>query len=436
LLDTTRHRSHDQLKSRAKRISNASLGFFLGQGALQGVNLVIGLCLVRALSVSDYAKFGLASGFQATTSALMDLGYAGTIIPWVGDRLLDRALVGRYVREAKSLRDRSFWIISPLASIAFVVTTYRQRWPWPIQIALLASVLLSLYSGGAVSYNSVPLFLYRRLRDYYLPQTVAGICRLFIYLGLWVLGGLNSWTAAGFNALNVTLNGYLLGIKSGGSIEWPSQQDLEIRQEISKYILPAAPAILLGAFHGQIALLLISVFGDTTSIAQVAALSRIGQIFNILMTFNIVIIEPFMARLGRERLLPTYLKLIAVAAIGGMILTSVAFFEPIIFLWVLGPKYADLRGLIGWVIFAVSINYVAGLIWIMNRSRKWIFWRGTIAEIALLLTVQFGFVALVGVHNTKQAVMFNFASSFCYVAAHVYVAIHGFSQEKKAASAE
>ncbi len=419
---------YNQLKDRTRRIFSVVLGFFLGQGALQGVNLVIGLFLVRVLSVSDYAKFGLASGFQSTASIFMDLGFASTIIPLVGERVFDRALVGRYVQGAKSLRNRAFWAIAPFVSIAFLIVTHRQRWAWPIQIVLLASVLVALYSNGTLAYSSVPLILYRRLRDYYLPQTITGICRLGIYLSLGILGGLNSWVAAGCSALNVAINGYLLRKKSSSSIEWPQENDPAIRKEIIRYVLPATPAILIGAFHGQIALLLISIFGNTVGIAQVAALSRIGQIFNVLMTFNVVIIEPYMARLQRGHLRITYLRLIAIAIIGGALIVLLAFLEPEIFLWVLGPKYAVLRNLIGWVILTACINYVAGLIWIMNRSRKWLFWRGTITEIALLLVIQVGFVAIFGVRTARTAVMLNFASSFCYVIAHSYVAIHGFSK--------
>jgi O-antigen/teichoic acid export membrane protein len=418
--------SRNHLKSRTHRIFSAVLSFLLGQGALQGVNLIIGLFLVRALSVSEYAKFGLASGFQTTTSILMDLGYAATIIPLVGERISDRALVGRYVQGAKSLRNRAFWVISPFASIAFLVITHRQKWPLPIQIVMLASVLVALYSSGTVSYASVPLFLYRRLRDYYIPQTIAGICRFGVYHTLGTLGGLNSWTAAGCNALNIAINGYLLEKKSSSSIEWPEEEDPVTRKEISRYVLPAAPAILIGAFHGQIALLLISIFGTTVGIAQVAALGRIGQLFNVLMTFNVVIVEPYMARLRREQLRPTYLRLIALAIIGSVLLVSLAFLEPNIFLWFLGPKYVELRSLIGWVLLTACINYIAGLIWIMNRSRKWLFWRGTIAELVLLLVIQVGFVTIFGVRTTRNAVMFSFASSFCYVIAHSYVAVHGF----------
>ena len=436
LSETVHPESPNQLKTRAHRIFSAVLSFFIGQGALQGINLITGLFLLRALSVGDYAKFGLASGFQVTTSILMDLGYASTIIPLVGNRIFDRALVGRYVRGAKSLRNRAFWVMSPLAAIVFLAITHKQKWPWPTQIALLASVLLALYSSGSVSYYSAPLFLYRRLRDYYIPQTISGAFRFVAYLALSAIGSLNSWTAAGLGAMNITINGYLLGKKSHSTFDWPADDDPAIRKQIRNYVVPAAPAILLGAFHGQIALFLVSIFGNTASIAQVAALGRLGQLFNVLMTFNMVIVEPYIARMRREQLLFTYLRLIAVAAVGCAALVLATFLAPDIFLWLLGSKYAELRSLIGWVVLTACINYIAGLIWIMNRSRKWLFWRGTIAEIGLLLLIQVGFVSIFGIHSTRNAVMFNFASSFCYVIAHTYVAVHGFLKGERNVSSE
>jgi O-antigen/teichoic acid export membrane protein len=421
--------SHRRSKTRPRRIFEALLSFFIGQGALQSINAVTGLFLVHALSVSDYAKFGLATGFQVTTSILMDLGYASTIIPLVGERVSDRVLVGRYVRGAKSLRNRAFWALAPLAAIVFLGITHKQKWPWTTQIALLASVLLALYSSGPLSYYSAPLFLYRRLRDYYFPQTISGMLRLVAYLAFSAIGCLNSWTAAGLGALNITISGYLLGKKSQNTFDWPTNDDPVIRKEIRRYVLPATPAILLGAFHGQIALFLISIFGSTVSIAEVAALGRIGQLFNVLMTFNMVIVEPYIARLKREQLRVSYFRFIALAAIGCTVLVSTSFAAPGIFLWLLGSKYSDLRSLIGWVILTACVNYIAGLIWIMNRARKWLFWRGTIMEIGLLIVIQIGFVTIFSIQSTKNAVMFNFASSFCYVIAHSYVAIHGFLKD-------
>jgi O-antigen/teichoic acid export membrane protein len=422
--------------SRLRRITHLVFSFFVGQGALQGINVITGLFLIRALSVNDYAKFGLASAFQATTSILMDLGCASTIIPLVGERVLDPDVVGRYVRGAKTLRNHAFWILSPVASVIFLILTHRQKWPWPIQVALLISVLVALYSSGPLSYYSAPLFLHRRLRDFYMPQSLAGVCRLALYVVMSTVGALNSWTAAGLSALNITANAELLRKKAYKLLNWPKADSPAIQKEIRSYVLPASPAIIMGAFHGQVALFLIGIFGNTVSIAEVAALGRLGLLFNVLMTFNVVIVEPHIARLNRGKLLHTYLRFIGLALVGCVALVLFSFAAPGVFLWLLGPKYSELKSLIGWVVLTACINYIAGLLWIMNRSRKWVFWRGTIAETSLLLVVQVGFVVMFGVRNARAAVMFNFASSFCYVIAHLYVAIYGFLKGERTSAKE
>ena len=150
------------------------------------------------------------------------------------------------------------------------------------------------------------------------------------------------------------------------------------------------------------------------------------------MTFNVVVVEPYIARLSRVRLLSTYLGFIAVTAILSIPAVLFAFAVPAPFLWLLGGNYKSLDSSVGWVVLAACINHLAGLMWIMNRSRKWLFWSGTILEVALLLTVQVAFIALVGVRTTQQAVLFTFASSFCYIVAHGYVGIYGFLKGPRA----
>jgi hypothetical protein len=88
--------------------------------------------------------------------------------------------------------------------------------------------------------------------------------------------------------------------------------------------------------------------------------------------------------------------------------------------------------LVGWLILASCINYVAGLAWVMNRARKWVFWSGTVFEIVLLISVQTAYVVVVGVRTTREAVMFTFTSSFCFVAAHAYNAVYGFLKGPRA----
>lgn len=417
---------------RGRRIFRVLTGFFLGQGAAQGISVLAGLFLVHKLSVQAYAQFGLASGFQSLFSILMDFGFASTIIPMVGEQREDRALVGRYVRSAKHLRDWAFWIIAPVTIVAFLAIMHKQHWSLTIQLLLLASVLLALYSGGKVSYYSAPLFIFGRLREYYVPQIATGAGRLAAYIGLEFAGGLNAWTAAALSALNVTANGSWLREKSRPYLEWPEKEDPATDRELIHYILPAAPAMIFAAFQSQITLFLISMFGGTVDIAQVAALGRIGQLFTVLMTFNMIIVEPYIARLNRERLFPIYLKFLFLASAACTPVVLAAFLWPQAFLWLLGSKYAMLHSLLGWVVLSSCLNYLAGLMWVMNRARKWIFWSGTILEIVLLLVLQTAYVICIGIRTTREAVFLTFAMSFCYLIAHGYVSIYGFLKGPRA----
>jgi len=180
--------------ARGRRAIGIVSVFFLGQGALQGLQILIGLFLVRKLSVEAYAQFGLAYGFQIAMGSLMDFGFTSTIIPLVGEHRDNRQLVGRYVRAAKYLRDRTFGILAPFTAIAFLVIMHRHHWSWGVQVILVLSVLLTLYSSGRVSYFSAPLFLFGRLREFYIPQTMTALGRLIEYVVCDLAGVLNAWT--------------------------------------------------------------------------------------------------------------------------------------------------------------------------------------------------------------------------------------------------
>jgi hypothetical protein len=421
-----------QTEVRWYRILRIVASFFVGQGALQAVNVLLGLFLVHMMSIEAYAQYGLTFGFQSVASNLMDMGFASTIIPLVGDRIGDRALVGKYVRAANHLRTRAFLFLAPFAVVAFFAIVHRHHWSLSLQILLVSAVLLALYSSGKFSCYSPPFFLYRRLREFYSPQTISAVVRLVFYVILRIAGELNAWTAAALSALNITFNSRVLAKKSRQWADWTGQGTRSEEREIVHYLLPAMPAFIFAAFQSQISLFLISIFGQTVSIAQVAALGRISQMFLVLQTFNIVIVEPYIARLSRERLAAAYLRLILLASACCIPVVLVTFAYPKAILWILGPKYTGLGNVIGWLVLASCINYVAGLAWIMNRARKWIFWSGTMLEIALLLLVQIAFIVFVGVHTTRDAVMFVFASSFCYLTAHGYVTAYGFLKGPRA----
>jgi O-antigen/teichoic acid export membrane protein len=169
------------------------------------------------------------------------------------------------------------------------------------------------------------------------------------------------------------------------------------------YVLPAMPALIFGALQAQISLILFSIFGQTVDIAQVAALSQIAQLFLVLQGSNMVFVEPYIARLSRDRLLATYVRLILLTSTCCVPVVLFAFVSPGPILWVLGSKYEELGSLVGWLVLAACINYLAGLAWVMNGARKWVFWSGKIVDIVLLLVAQVAFIVFVGVRTAREA---------------------------------
>jgi O-antigen/teichoic acid export membrane protein len=415
-------------RSRTRRIAGLLTRFFLGQGSLQVLNLFVGLYLVRVLSVEQYAQYGLTASFQQTAALLMDLGFASTIIPLIGQRRDDRSLVGRYVRAAKHLRDRVSWLLAPFAVAGFLAIMHRHHWNWITQCFLLISLLLSIYSSGKTAYYSAPLYLYGLLKECYLPQTLTGAARLLAIVVFRVAGMLNGWLAALINAIVAMANGEALQRNARRHIQWPLADDAKTDGEVLRYILPAVPAMVFAAFQVQSAVLLIGVFGRSVGIAQVSALGRLSQLFGVLTIFNAVIIEPFMARLPRERVASRYALLLALAVLACSPLVAFAFIEPRLTLQLLGSKYEGLQTVVGWAMLAGALNYIQLLMWIMNRSRKWVFWRGTFLEIGLTLIAEIVYILFHGVRTASDAVFFSLVSAIGPLITHLYVTLYGLSR--------
>jgi len=423
---------------RFRRAARAIAAFFLGQGAIQLIGILVGLYLIRHLDIQAYAQFGLAFAFQGTAGTLMDLGYTSTIIPLVGERTGDPRVVGLYVAAARRLRNLSFAVLSPIAAALFLLLMRKHHWPLSVDLLLLLPVLLTLYSAGRVAYSTAPFFMHREMRTYYVPQVISGLGRLAGYWVLSLLGALNSWTAAAGNAFSIMANGVFLSRRSEKLLTWPDKHDPAVKQasrEILRYVAPAAPAIVFAAFQTQIATFLAGLFGQTAEIAQVAALGKLSQLFAAVGSFNIAIIEPYMSRLPHAKVASRYARLVAIAVLLVALVVTAAFLFPLPFIWLLGRQYRDLAHLVGWVMLSSCVYYIAGLLWIINRSRKWIFWRSTAVEVVLMLTVQVTFILIRGVRTTADLVYFSVAGSFAALANHLYTTIYGFRHGPRAPDA-
>lgn len=406
--------------------------FFAGQGAVQLLGVVFGLVAVRFLAAEAYAQFSLALAFQATVATLMDLGYASTIVPLVGERFSNTHVVGTYIAAAKHHRDRIFFLFSPLVAICFFILGHKHHWRWHVQLLLVLSILLHLYFSGRVSYYSVPLILHGQLRKLYGPQVVSAALRCVGPVLLAPIGVLNGWTTALLSTATQVFNSVKLRRASRSYIAEPDTSDPAVNREMMRYVMPAMPAIIFWAFQSQISFYLVTLFGKTTSMAQVAALGRVGQLFSVLTAFNVVLIEPRFARMPREMLPKQYLRVVGLASLFGVLVTLASFHFPFFLLWFLGSQYRDLGPEVGWVVLSNCINYLAGVIWIMNRARKWLFWTGTAMEIGLTVFGEAAFASYRGVATTHDAILVSVIAAVTVLVAHAFIGMYGFMNGPRA----
>jgi hypothetical protein len=98
----------------------------------------------------------------------------------------------------------------------------------------------------------------------------------------------------------------------------------------------------------------------------------------------------------------------------------------------LGSQYRDLGPEVGWVVLSSSINDLAGVIWIMNRARKWLFWTGTAMEIGLTVFGEVAFASYRGVATTHNAILVSVIAAVTVLVAHTFVGVYGFTNGPRA----
>lgn len=412
--------------SRLKRWRGVLFSFLIGQGSVQALNLITGFFLLRWMSVEAYAQYSVAFSFQSTLGILVDLGFSGSIIALVGERGSDAEVVGRYVRSAKHFRTRLFIIMIPLGAIAFPLFTAKHNWSLGTQALLFISIGIALYFQGWISFYSTPLLITQRVTQYYRPQILTAAGRNITCFILHLASALSSWAAAWVNAAVIAVNSLLYRKESKHLVAEPVGIDSQSNREMLRYLSPLIPGIIFTAFQGQISILLITWFGQTRTVAEVAALGRLGQLFLLLGAFNAVIISPYIAKVARDHLARRYLQLVGTATIISIALCLAAFLFPDPLLWILGPKYQNLRVEVSWLVAASCLNYVGGVMWTMHSSRKWIYWWGTVAYISLLLVTQIICVSVMNLSTTLNVIYFSLITSSVVMLIHIATGAYGF----------
>lgn len=406
--------------------------FFLGQGSTQLLSLVTGFLVIRWLSVEAYAQYSVAFSFQCSVGMLVDLGFSGAIIALVGPRIHDPKVAGRYIRSVLHSRTVLFVIATPIAAAAFYWMTGRQGWSAPARLALFSSVLFSLFFQGWTSCYSTPLAMHQRYGPLYRSQLSSGVWRLAGFSVFHALSALAAPVAAWINGAGLALQGWLYRRECLPLIEEPERADPAANRELRRYVAPLAPSMVFNALESQITIFLITWFGRSTNIAEVAALGRLNQALVILLAFNGIVISPYVARLARGRLGARYGLIMAGGVAVSGALWGFSWLFPGVLLWVVGAKYAHLRSAVPWSIAAWGVYYLSMLMQTIHGARKWVYWWHSALHCTSLIVAQIVGVLVFDLSQTVGVLKFSMLAALTNLAVQAAAGGYGFWTDRTA----
>ncbi len=401
---------------------------FVSQGIALAGNLLYGFLCVRLLPIPDYAKYSVVFSVLAALTLLMDIGFSGALLPLIGERIDDLDLIADYVASLRQLAHWLFLLVAPLTIVFFPLLVHHQHWSWQVVAGMIAILLVASWCARVVGAYGAVLIVRRDRGAWYRAQLVSSLGGLVLLGVAWALHCLNALSAILINVAGIVYISLAYYYRARRLLKTPGRASERKRKEIVHLALPNAPSAIFYVLQGQVSLFMITLFGHTSGVASVGAVTRLSQIFALSAPMNLLLIEPYFARLPKANLKRNYLLAVAVlTAIGGSVVLLAALF-PKLFLWVLGPKYAGLHFELLLVMIASSLAYVGGAMAVIHSARKFVYWWNNTARIVATILVLAIFIWKVDLSSARGTLMLSVATTAAAVAITILTGIYGFAR--------
>ena len=339
---------------------------------VQAIGFASGILIIRLLPVQEYAFYTLANTMLGTMMVLADGGITTGVMAQGGKVWHDKEKMGAVLATGLDLR-KKFAIGSLLISI-------------PVLFYLLLYNGASWLTSSLIALALIPAF-YAALSDSLLEivpklhQTILPLQKNAVGVGLGrlLLTGLTMFVfplafiavlAAGIPRIlgNIQLRkiGYDLADKN-------QMPDKKIRIEILDLVKRIMPTSIYYCVSGQITIWLISIFGNTSSLAQLGALGRLSVLLSIIGTVVVTLVIPRFAKLTSDKkiLLKRFMQIIGILIVLLSIMVLIVYLFQTPILWLLGDAYKGLSYELLLSIISSCIGLLGGIVFNLYSSRGW-----------------------------------------------------------------
>lgn len=374
----------------------------------QAIGFVCGILIIRLLTVQEYAYYTLANTMLGTMTVLADGGISTGVLSQGGKFWKDKEKLGVVLATGLGLR-KKFAIGSLLVSVPILIYLLVHNGANLITVILIVLALIpAFYATLSDSLLEIIPKLSQTIMPLQQNQVEVGVGRL-------VLTGLTMfffpWAfvailAAGIPRIwgNVRLRKIVYTI-----IEKDQQPDVEVEKDILKLVKNILPTSIYYCLSGQITIWLISIFGNTTSLAQLGALGRLSVILTIFSAVVVTLIIPRFAKLEAEKylLLKRFIQIMGFITVLLSVIVFIVYLLSDPILWLLGAEYKGLSFELLLTIIGGCISLLSGIVFSIYSSRGWTI--SPVISILINLLSIIVFAALFDLSSLNGVLYYNMA---------------------------
>jgi O-antigen/teichoic acid export membrane protein len=340
------------------------------QLVVQGIGFMSGILVIRVLPTHEYAWYTLANAMLGTMTILADGGIASGVLAQGGKVWQEKSKLGQVLATGLDLR-RKFAVGSLLVAtpIMFFLLRHHDA-SWLMTILIIASLIPAFFSALSSTLLDIPLKLKQDIIPLQKNQVGANLGRLLLLLlTLFIF----PWAfiailASGLPQIWANLR---LRKLSSAYADWNESPAQDIRNKILSFVKRILPGSIYYCLSGQISIWLISIFGSTSTVAQLGALGRLAILLNLISTLFGTLISPRFARMptNKKMLLHKFMLIQSGFILLNSFILLIVWMFPHEILWILGKEYAMLSNELVLIITGSCINLLAGLSFSLFTSR-------------------------------------------------------------------
>lgn len=369
LIKLKQHPRYDIIVSWGKLISITGSA----QIIVQAVGFASGILIIRLLSVQEYAFYTLANTMLGTMVMLSDGGISTGVMAQGGKVWDDKQKLGKVLATGLQMR-RKFGIVSLIVALPVLLYLLIHNGAgWLTTFLITLAIIPAFFASLSDSLLEIPLKLNQSIVPLQKNQVLVGILRLLLvastififpfgYIPIFISGIARIYG-------NIRLKKITNIFADNSQLE-----DVLVKNEISTIVKRSLPGLIYYCFSGQISTWIISIFGNSASIAQIGALGRISSILSLIMIVFSTLIVPRFARIQNQpkKLLLYYSKILFSFVIISFFIVGFIYLFSDQLLWVLGKNYYGLNSELILMIIGTLITMIMGSALSLYLSRGWV----------------------------------------------------------------